>query len=196
MAVNVEPTQVAFLSVADTAGINEFGVMLSSFDYQIYATEGTAEAMPDVPVTGGYSELLKLYDEYRAMADAPKPAQAALLASIILRESLSPEKTLAQNGGLVRPVRIGLLGVNVPDVAELDAGGATLLLAGMRAGIPTISNPEDYDSMLDWIEQGMPDNPELTDAFNFSNYSKLTIHTGELAVTSSLSYRAATNHSD
>ena len=155
----------ALLAVADKRGIDRLGAGLHALGWEIVASSGTAQALRDAGVPARSIDEVTGWPE---MFDGRvKTLHPAIHAGILARPDLTGDREQLAEHGLTP---IDLVAVNLypfaatlaqtDDQAELveniDIGGPAMIRAAAKNHdrVWTVTDPDDYDRVLDAIESG------------------------------------------
>jgi phosphoribosylaminoimidazolecarboxamide formyltransferase/IMP cyclohydrolase len=156
----------AIISVSDKTGVTEFSWELSRLGFDIFSTGGTKKALSDagVPIKS-VSEITGFPEILGGRVKTLHPAvHGGLLAKRNLPEHM---KELEKNG--IQPIDMVVVnlypfvqtvsreGVTLDEALEnIDIGGPTMLRASAKnfPGVIVISDPSDYDTVLEILKSG------------------------------------------
>jgi phosphoribosylaminoimidazolecarboxamide formyltransferase / IMP cyclohydrolase len=183
----------ALLSVADREGIVAFARELLALDVEVFATDGTREALAAEGVT--VRAVSELTGSEPIAGGQVKTLHPAIYAGILARRD-QPEQLAeleAQKIGLIDIVavnvsrfapQVGMRLVPIDEAIEMiDVGGAALLAAAARnyAGVAAIANPARYLQVVAEIRQRGDVSAELRQRLAAEAYGLVAAYHAEIA---------------
>ena len=163
----------ALLSVANRDGIVELARDLLALDVEVYATDGTREALAAAGVTVAPISALTQVDTLAG--GQVKTFHPAVYAGILAHRNRPDELAELAAGGIglidlvvvnVKPFapQVGWRSVPLDEAIEMiDVGGNALLSAAARsyAGVAAVCNPQHYQLLLEELRERGSVSPEL-----------------------------------
>ncbi len=119
----------ALISVSDKRYVEKLAKELLKMGYEIYATDGTSD----------YLERYGLNVKRISHITGLRGGDLKTLHTEVFRMILSK--------------KFSLIVVNLYE-DKVDVGGVALIRAGIKAGIPVVCYPEDYDRVVDDLKMG------------------------------------------
>ena len=183
----------ALLSVADREGIAAFARELQGLGIELYATDGTREALSAEGVE--VAPVSALTDVPPLLGGQVKTFHHAIYAGILARRDLPEQLAELAEHGLepldlvvvnVRPFAPqagrGLLPLDEA-IETIDVGGASLLRAAARnfAGVAAVCSPQHYPAVLDDLRQHGQVSPELRQRLAADAFALVAAYDAEVA---------------
>ncbi len=183
----------ALLSVASREGIGSFARSLLDLGVEVFATDGTREALAGQGIE--VQSISQLTGVELIAGDQVKTLHPAVYAGILARRD-KPEQLAeleAQGIGLIDLVAVNVsrfapqVGARLVPIDEaiemIDVGGAALLAAAARnfAGVTAIANPARYDAVIADIRARGNASAELRQRLAAEAYSLVAAYHAEVA---------------
>jgi phosphoribosylaminoimidazolecarboxamide formyltransferase / IMP cyclohydrolase len=163
----------ALLSVANRDGIVEFARALLALDCEVFATDGTREALSDAGID--VQPISALTDIDTLAGGQVKTFHPAVYGGILAHRNRPDELAELAQAGIelidlvvvnVKPFapQVGWRSVPLDEAIEMiDVGGNALLTAAARsyAAVAAISSPRHYDRVIDELRERGAVSPEL-----------------------------------
>jgi len=127
---------------------DDFARGLGELEADVFATGGTADALRELGLEPADATDLIDLDGLDA-TDLPRPVVAGILGGLIAAGQTELDLVVSST----RP----------PDSnhARDDFGGPTYQLGAIKAGIPVVSNPFQYQPVMRWLRAGRPSSTEM-----------------------------------
>ncbi len=166
----------ALVSVYDKTGIGDFAKGLVRHGYKIISTGGTAKVLREAGVK--VMDVSELVGGDQIMGDKVKTLSREVAAGLLGRRDVAKESeemnqlklpiidvvcvdmypleaTIEENGDNLTAV-----------LSKTDVGGPTMLHEGAKGLKITVSTVEQRQEVLDWLENGRPDEEEFVNKLN------------------------------
>jgi phosphoribosylaminoimidazolecarboxamide formyltransferase/IMP cyclohydrolase len=183
----------ALLSVADRAGIADLARELLDQGIEVYATDGTREALAEAGVS--VSALGDLTDRPGLIGGQVKTYHPEVYAGILARRHVPADMDSLQEHDLpafdivvvsIRPFapQVGRRVVALDEAVEMiDVGGLSLLGAAARnfGGVAAVCDPADYPALMEEIRSHGAVSADLRQRLAAKAYASLAAYHGEVA---------------
>jgi len=183
----------ALLSVADRAGITDLARELLDQGIEVYATEGTRDALSDAGVV--VLAVSELNDRPGLIGGQVKTYHPGIYAGILARRHKPEDRASLEEHGIgaidivvvsMRPFapQVGRRVVALDEAVEMiDVGGLSLLGAAARnfGGVAAVCDPADYPALIEEIREHGAVSADVRQRLAAKAFATLAAYQGEVA---------------